>query len=613
VQSQEGVRRQDPEMTAVRSPASTLIARSASKRDLPARRSASPKALRPLQKVPSGVSGLDDVLDGGLPKGRPTLLCGSAGCGKTLLAMQFLCRGAVDSSEPGVFVAFEESVADLTTNMASIGYDLDQMQRDDLLRIESIHLDAAELVEAGEYDLEGLFLRIGAAVSEIGAKRIVIDTIEVLFGALSDPLLVRTELQRLFQWLKDAGLTAIVTAERGEGTGMSRHGIEEYVSDCVILLDQRIKDNVSTRILRVVKYRGSVHGTNEFPFLISRDGVTVVPITSLGLTSAAPTERISTGIDRLDAMLSGGFYRGSSVLLTGSSGTGKTTFAASLADAACRRGERVLFVSREESPAEIERNMRTVGLNLRAWTKAGLLRIESIRPTHFGLETHLAWLYDIVTNFEPAVVIIDPISSMMKAGSRGQVTSMIAREIDLLKSRGVTAFFTALVGTGVIDEEQLEISSLIDAWLLAETTESNGERDRVMCVMKSRGMPHSNQHCEFTISAQGIDLLEPYVGPAGVLTGSARMIQQMSDATAGEHRVEDVKRAERALTHRRAALDAEVAVLHAQFATELEDMDERRAIYQRHVEDTELRRAMLDRLRWATTPSAPDDRNEDMA
>jgi circadian clock protein KaiC len=363
----------------------------------------------------------------------------------------------------------------------------------------------------------------------------------------------------------------------------------------------------------VVKYRGSVHGTNEFPFLISHDGVTVVPITSLGLTSAASTQRVSTGIDRLDAMLSGGFYRGSSVLLAGSSGTGKTTFAASLADAACRRGERVLFVSREESPAEIERNMGTVGLNLRAWTKAGLLRIESIRPTHFGLETHLAWLYDIVTKFEPAVVIIDPISSMMKVGSRAQATSMIAREIDLLKSRGITAFFTTLIGAGAIDEAQLEVSSFIDTWLLAETTESNGERDRVMCVMKSRGMPHSNQHCEFTIGAHGIDLLEPYVGPAGVLTGSARMIQQMTDATAGEHRVEDVERAERALTHRRAALEAEVAVLHAQFATELEEMEERRATYQRHVEETELRRSMLDRLRWATTPSAPNDRNEDIA
>ncbi|MGD0195516.1 MAG: circadian clock protein KaiC [Candidatus Dormibacteria bacterium] len=578
-----------------------------------ARSGAGPGDLRPLQKVPSGVKGLDDVLDGGLPKGRPTLLCGSAGCGKTLLAMQFLCRGAVESGEPGVFVAFEETVADLTTNMASIGYDLDKLQRDGLLRIEAIHLDPAEMVEAGEYDLEGLFLRIGAAVNEVGAKRIVVDTIEVLFGALTDPMLVRGELQRLFQYLKDAGLTAIVTAERGGGNGMSRHGIEEYVSDCVILLDQRIKDDVSTRILRVVKYRGSVHGTNEFPFLISHDGVTVVPITSLGLTSAASNERISTGIDRLDAMLSGGFYRGSSVLLTGSSGTGKTTFAASLADAACRRGERVLFVSREESPDEIMRNMGTVGLDLRAWTRAGLLRIESIRPTHFGLETHLAWLYGIVTTFEPAVVIIDPISSMLKVGGRAQVTSMIAREIDLLKSRGITAFFTTLISSGVVDEEQLEVSSFIDTWLLAETTESNGERDRVMCVMKSRGMPHSNQHCEFTIGAQGIDLLAPYVGPAGVLTGSARMIQQMTDAAAGEHRVEDVERAERALTHRRAALEAEVAVLHAQFATELEEMEERRATYQRHVEDTELRRAMLDRLRWATTPSATDDRNEDSA
>jgi circadian clock protein KaiC len=577
------------------------------------RRRSRPPEIRRLEKVASGVSGLDDVLDGGLPKGRPTLLCGSAGCGKTLLAMQFLCRGALDAGEPGVFVAFEETIVDLTTNMASIGYDLDTMQRDGLLRIEAIHLDSAEMVEVGEYDLEGLFLRIGAAVSEIGAKRIVIDTIEVLFGALSDPMLVRTELRRLFQWLKAAGLTAIVTAERGDGDGMSRHGIEEYVSDCVILLDQRITDEITTRMLRVVKYRGSVHGTNEFPFLISRDGVTVVPITSLGLTSLAPTERISTGIERLDAMLSGGFYRGSSVLLAGSSGTGKTTFGASFADAACRRGERVLFISREESPAEIERNMGAVGLDLHAWVQAGLLRIESIRPTHFGLETHLAWLYDIVTRFEPAVVVIDPISAMMKAASRGQVSSMLVREIDMLKSRGITGFFIALTGPGPLDETQLEVSSIIDTWLLAETTESNGERDRIMCVMKSRGMAHSNQHCEFTIGAHGIVLLEPYVGPAGVLTGSARMIQQMTDATAGEHRVEDVRRAERALSHRHAALDAEVAVLHAQFAAEVEEMEQRRATYQRHIEDTELRRSTLDRLRWASAPSSGDDSNQGTA
>ena len=386
-------------------------------------------------KVPTGIRGLDEILNGGLPEARPTLICGGAGCGKTLLAMEFLCHGAVDSATPGVFISFEETAKELAANSASLGFDLERMQNEGLLVIDCIVLEPDQIIETGEYDLEGLFIRIASAVASVGAKRIAIDTIEVLLGALGDAAKVRAELKRLFTWLKDQGLTAVITAERGDGDRMSRNGIEEYVSDCVILLDHRITDQYSTRRVRVVKYRGSLHGTDEYPFVITSKGFVVLPITSLGLDQQASTEQLSTGISRLDAALSGGVYRASSVLISGSAGTGKTTFSAHCAEAACQRGERALFISYEESASQLQRNMQSVGIDLQPWVDKGLLSIEAIRPTFYGLETHLTWLEQRLDEFNPGLIVVDPITSFLRLGSAAQTASMLMREIDLLRGR----------------------------------------------------------------------------------------------------------------------------------------------------------------------------------
>ena len=542
--------------------------------------------------------GLDEILGGGLPRGRPTLLCGGAGCGKTLLAMQFLCRGALDFGEPGVFIAFEESEAELTANTASLGYDLDQLVADGLLAIDTIHIDPIEIVETGEYDLEGLFIRIAGAVQAVGAKRIVIDTIEVLFGSLADPAIVRSELHRLFAWLKAQGLTAIITAERGKD-GISRHGIEEYVSDCVILLDHRVIEEQSTRRLRVLKYRGSLHGTNEYPFLIGKHGIVVAPITSLRLEHEASTERVSTGVDSLDARLSGGFYRGSSVLISGPSGAGKTTFAAAFIDAACARGETALFVSFEESTSQLTRNMRSVGLELTRWVDAGLLRFETVRPTMHGLEHHLAWLEELLDELRPDVVVIDPISSATRTGTSAQVAGMLMRQTDLLKSSGATSVVTALINPGTTDRAELEITSLIDTWLIVDSTETNGERDRLLWVVKSRGMAHSNQFCEFVLTDHGIELLDPYLGSAGVLTGSARLNQQLADLEDARRDTEVLERHERELEHQRLAIVARMEELHAELGVQQERLAQVRADHQQRQERTARQRTLLSDLRWA--------------
>ena len=421
----------------------------------------------PVAKVPSGVRGLDEVTGGGFPRGRPTLVVGAAGCGKTLLGMQFLVQGAMEHGEPGVHLAFEETPQELAANVASLGYDLPRLQRERLLWLDHVRLDPAEIVETGEYDLEGLFVRIAAGVAAVGAKRIVLDTIEVLFGGLSDASVIRSELQRLFRWLKERGLTAIITGERGEAGRVSRFGIEEYVSDCVIVLDHRVSEDLSTRRLRVVKYRGSMHGTNEYPFLIGEAGLLVLPVTSLGLDHPAPAERVSSGIARLDELAGGGFYQGSSVLIGGSAGTGKTTFAAQFVDAACRRGERAVFVSYEESPRQLVRDMHSVGIDLQQWVDADRLRFQSTRPSLYGLEAHLASLMRLVDDFGPAVVVVDPISSMLHAGSSSEVVTMLIREVDFLKSRGVTAMFTTL--TGMEHLEQSGAGGLVaDRYLAAD-------------------------------------------------------------------------------------------------------------------------------------------------
>ena len=479
-----------------------------------------------LAKSPTGIAGLDQITGGGLPTGRPTLVCGSAGCGKTMLAMEFLVRGATEFDEPGVFMMFEESAAELTANVRSLGFDLDQLVAQKKLVLDYVHIERSEIEETGEYDLEGLFIRLGHAIDSIGAKRVVLDTVEALFAGLPNHAILRSELRRLFRWLKDRGMTAIITGEKGDGNAITRYGLEEYVADCVITLDQRVQDQVATRRLRVLKYRGTAHGTNEYPFLIGENGFSVLPITSMRLDHAASSERISTGIAKIDEMLGGkGVYRGSSILVSGSPGTGKSSISAHFIDAACRRGERAVIFAYEESAAQILRNMRSVGLDLERWIKAGLLQMRSSRPTLQGLEQHLVVVHDVVRELEPSVVVVDPINNLSLDHSEAMLKPTLMRLIDFLKQSQITALFTSatsMEGSSLPDDAEIGVSSLMDTWLLLRNVEFNGERNRTLYVMKSRGMKHSNQVREFVMSDTGIDLVDAYLGADRVLTGTAR-------------------------------------------------------------------------------------------
>ncbi|HEV2759257.1 MAG TPA: circadian clock protein KaiC [Acidimicrobiales bacterium] len=483
----------------------------------------------PLAHCPTGITGLDDITSGGLPRGRTTLLAGGPGCGKTLLGVQFLVRGA-ELGEPGVFLAFEETAEELTTNVAGLGWDLDALVAEGKLVVDHVKVERERIDQTGDYDLEGLFIRIGFAIDEVGAKRVVLDTLEVLFSALDDTARLRAELRRLFSWLKTRGVTAIVTAERGEGT-LTRHGLEEYVADCVISVDHRVADQLAVRRIRIVKQRGSAHGTNEYPFVIDEGGLSVVPVTSFHLDHPAGTEVVSTGIPDLDAMLGGGgWYKGSTTLISGESGTGKTTFAAAFADAACRRGERCLYLAFEESGPQLVRNMASVGMALEQWTEKGLLRIHASRPTQIGLERHLTTVYQQVESHQPDVVVIDPITDFTALGTATDVKVMLMRIVDYLKSRQVTGVFTSLLHQGGSDDPT--ISSLIDNWVQLRNLETEAQRDRGVFVQKARGMSHSNQIRELMLTDDGIRLLDVIAGPEGVLTGRART-RRATDGKAG--------------------------------------------------------------------------------
>ena len=524
--------------------------------------------LAALPKSPTGIAGLDEVTQGGLPRGRPSLVCGPAGCGKTLLAMEFLVRGIMQFGEPGVFVAFEETRDDLVANVASMGFDLAKFEAEGMLVVDHVSVVPNEMMETGSWDLEALFIRFGASIDAVGAKRVVIDTIETLFGAFKDTATLRSELRRLFLWLKARGVTAVITGERGGGT-LTRHGIEEYVSDCVIVLDHLVTEQTSVRRLRVLKYRGSLHGTNQYPFLIGEHGVSVQPITSLGLQHGVSTERISTGVPRLDLMLGGqGPYRGSSVLVSGTAGTGKSTLAAQFCDAACARGERAIYFAFEESQDQIIRNMASVGMSLGAWVEQGLLQFRCVRPSLFGLEAHLSAMQTEVEKFNPSVVILDPISDLMGVGTGHDVSSMLTRQVDFLKGKGVTAMYTSLGSEGQGEPTDHLIASLIDSWLFVRTLEGNGEHNRALSVLKSRGMAHSNQVREFLITDRGVELADVYVGPQGVLTGSARAAQEAQERSDAVKRQEDLEQRRANLERERQSVEAKVAVLWREFEDE---------------------------------------------
>jgi circadian clock protein KaiC len=532
----------------------------------------SKRAMERLAKAPSGIHGLDEVTAGGLPRGRPTLICGGAGCGKTLLAIEFLVRGAVEQGEPGVFLAFEETAEELAQNVQSLGFDLDALVEQKKIIVDHVSIDRSEIDENGEFDLGGLFIRLGYAIDAIGAKRVVLDTLETLFGGFSNQAILRAELRRLFRWLKDKGVTAVITAERGDGT-LTRQGLEEYVSDCVIMLDHRVIEQITTRRLRVVKYRGTAHGTNEYPFLIDEGGFSVLPITSSRLDYESSNERISTGLPRLDTMLGGrGFYRGSSILVSGTAGTGKSSLAAHFASESCTRGERCLYFSFEEAESQIVRNMLSIGLDLRFWIKKGLLRFVPGRPSATGIEMHLSRIHKLIREFKPRMVIIDPISNLADAGALRDAAGMLTRLFDFFKAEGITGIFLSLTSVGRPTEgTDVGISSIIDTWLMLRDIELGGERNRGLYVLKSRGMAHSNQIREFLLTSRGIELEDVYVGPEGVLTGSMRLAQEGRERVAEQERKRELESRTRRSAQKRRLLEAQISALQADLEQEKED------------------------------------------
>jgi circadian clock protein KaiC len=559
-----------------------------------------PRPLDGLPKERTGIPGFDEITRGGLPAGRPTLICGSAGAGKTLFAMEFLVRGATLYNEPGVFISFEESNQELITNVASLGFDVNQLIADKKLVLDYIYIERSEIEETGEYDLEGLFLRLDHAITSIGARRVVLDTLEALFSALPNEAIIRAELRRLFRWLKERQVTAVITCERGQGT-LTRYGLEEYVADCVILLDHRVHNQISTRRMRIVKYRGTSHGTNEYPFLIDDKGFSVLPITSLGLSHTAPTEHISSGIARLDTMLEGkGFYRGSSILVSGTAGTGKSTIGAHFVEAACKRGERALFFAFEESQSQIVRNMRSIGIDLERFVKKGLLEFHNARPSTWGLEVHLAMIHKAISEFSPSVVVVDPITNFLAIGDKLETKSMLTRLLDFLKSRQVTAMFTSLTSSGHdIEDSVVEVSSLTDVWLLVKNIESNGERNRGLYILKARGIAHSNQIREFLLTDKGIQLVDAYVGSEGVLMGSARSSQVAREKAADVDRKFSMEHKQRELQRKQELYEAQLVALKGQYETErdailreLEEEKQRQRVVANHrLEIARLRQA----------------------
>jgi len=530
-----------------------------------------------LAKAPTGIPGLDEVLLGGIPAGRPTLICGSPGCGKTLLGMTFLVNGATQFGEPGVFVSFEETPQDLAANVASLSFDVPGLIAEKKLAIEHIRIERSEIDEAGDYDLEGLFVRLGYAIDQIGAKRVVLDTLEALFANLSNEAVLRAELRRLFGWLKDRGLAAIITAERGEGT-LTRHGLEEYISDCVILLDNRVQDQVTTRRLRIVKFRGSAHGTNEYPFLLDDQGITVVPLSSAGLGHRVSDEVVSTGVPGLDAMLGlGGIYRGSSLLISGVPGSGKTILGASFAAAACTRGDRCIFFSFEESAELLVRNVGSAGIDLQQHARSGLLRFETKRPTSFGFEMHLAHMQRELDRFRPSAVIVDPVTSFR--GPDSEVHALLLRMIDILKTRGITTIFTSLTTSEErVAQSDFGLSSLMDTWVSLVDIESNGERNRGLYALKSRGMSHSNQIREYLLTGEGVRLIKAYLGVAGVLMGSARLAKEAQERVEAQQQRDEVARCRREVGSRRAVTERQIAELYAEI--EAQDAEAARLIAQ---------------------------------
>lgn len=548
-----------------------------------------------LKKVPTGITGLDEITFGGLPLDRPTLVAGGSGCGKTLLGAEFLARGALEYDEPGVFVSFEESAKEIIKNTQSLGFNFESLIKKKKIHIEEIIIDPRELKEVGEYNLDALFIRLNQAIKKVSAKRIVLDTVETLFTNFSNQVIVRAELNRLFRWLKEKKVTAVITGEKGIDT-LTRYGLEEYVVDCVIFLDNRISEQICTRRLRVVKYRGSLHGSNEYPFIITETGIFVMPITSVNLDYLVTNARISTGIPRLDTMLGKqGFYKGSSILVSGAAGTGKTNFAATFVDAACKRNERCIYFAFEESPDQLIRNLSSINIHLKQWEKKNLLKFYAVRPASQGLEKHLLTMEKMITEFKPSVIVIDPITNLISIGNTQEVKSMLARLIDFLKMRQITAYFTCLVGGVNVESNasnEMGVSSLMDTWIVLETMDINGEQNKTLRILKSRGMGHSNQIREVVISDKGLALKEVYTGSGDVLLGTARYNQEAKDRMQKVLLEQEFKRKSRLIERKRAMTESKIAALKAEL--DAEEIDHQQFNLQHNLQQETQRQGFVD-------------------
>ncbi len=508
-----------------------------------------------------------------------------------MFGLEFLIRGANDFNEPGVCLSFQETEDELASNVASLGFNLRSQLARKKLAVDHVLFNRSLIHETGEYDLEALFIRLAQAIDSVKAKRILLDSVEALFDGVESHLILRAELQRLFDWLKRRGLTAVVTGERGQGA-LTRYGLEEYISDCVILLDQRISDTILTRRLRVVKYRGSCHGTNEYPFLIDDQGISVLPVTSICLQHSASQDRVSSGVPALDSMLGGkGYFRGSSILISGTAGTGKTSLSAHFIDAACARGERCVFFSFEESPEQIIRNMRSLGLNLSRWVSKNLLRFSAARPTTYGLENHLSNIHKILNDFRPSIVVADPVTGLLYSGDSHDTRSMLLRLIDFLKEKQITALLTSLTSSaGALEETSVDVSSLVDTWLLLRDLESNGERNRGLYILKARGIAHSNQIREFLMTNRGVDLRPVYLGEEGMLTGTARRARELKDSTKALIARQSMQRKQLSRERRRRTLLAQIKALQAELQSE--DQESRQLMAQ---EQLKIKKAEIDR------------------
>ncbi len=461
-----------------------------------------------LKKSKTGIKGLDTITNGGLPKGRPCLVCGKAGTGKTILGIEYIVNGIRKFSEPGVIISFEERTADLMENVASLGIHLQKHVDEKMLAIDYVYIERSEIEEAGSFNLDGLFIRIAEAVRITGAKRILIDTLESLFSGFTNEQLLRAEIRRLFKWLKEKGLTAVITAEAGENT-LTRYGLEEYLADFVLLLDSRMQNNVCTRRLRVVKYRGSKHGSNEFPFLISDTGFSILPITDISLDYEVSLERFLTGINKIDNMLGGkGIYRGSALLISGTPGCGKTSLAAAILDAACKRGEKVMYISFEESKKHMLRNLASIGIDIKKWIENNLFHFENFRVVSYGVETHLIKMIENLEVENPSLVVIDPLSSLTKETLTLESRSLVLRVLHYIQSKGITCIFTEIAHDDFNEKSDMEVSSLMDSWISLRHKEIDGRRKKTLSIMKARGLMHSDQIYELLISEKGIDLQE---------------------------------------------------------------------------------------------------------